>query len=169
MFQKNITSVWAIKRNNLDWGIKVNRKLIMQDAVALAKKAASQGEVPVGAIVLKGTQVIASSFNKTRQLNDPTAHAEILALRAAAKILGNYRLPDGLLYTTLEPCPMCAGAILEARINTLIFGAYDIKNGAAGSVYNLVSKNTRIEIIGGVEEAECSLLLKNFFNQKRNK
>ena len=141
----------------------------MRDALALAKKAALQGEVPVGAIVVKGTEVIASSFNKTRQLNDPTAHAEILALRSAAKILGNYRLPNSLLYTTLEPCPMCAGAILEARIKTLIFGAYDLKNGAAGSVYNLISKNTKIEIIGGVEESECSLLLKNFFGEKRNR
>ena len=140
----------------------------MRKAVALARIAANQGEVPVGAIFFYGTKLQVSSFNKTKQLNDPTAHAEILVIRAASKFLANHRLTDGVLFTTLEPCTMCAGAILESRISTLIFGAYDSRNGAAGSVYNIVAKNPKIEIVGGVEEKLCSSLLTDFFKARRN-
>lgn len=140
----------------------------MREAVALAKIAANQGEVPVAAIFFGGKKFRVSSFNKTKQLKDPTAHAEILVLRAASKSLANHRLIGGVLFTTLEPCPMCAGAILESRISTLIFGAYDSRNGAAGSAYNIVAKNPKIEVVGGVEEALCSSLLTDFFRARRN-
>ena len=161
-------SGWAIKNQHAILRDDLDRKSVMREAASMAQIAATQGEVPVGAILYVGKKLIASSFNQTNQLKDPTAHAEILVLRAAAKKLGNYRLNDGVLFTTLEPCPMCAGAVLESRIKSLIFGAYDRKNGAAGSVYNIVAKNPNIEIVGGVEEYLCSSLLTKFFKAKRN-
>ena len=160
-------SGWAIKNQYAILRDDLDRKSVMREAAGMAQIAATQGEVPVGAILYVGKKLIASSFNQTNQLKDPTAHAEILVLRVAAKKLGNYRLNDGVLFTTLEPCPMCAGAIFESRIKSLIFGAYDRKNGAAGSVYNIVGKNPNIEIVGGVEEYLCSSLLTKFFKEKR--
>ena len=161
-------SGWAIKNQCAILRDDLDRKSVMREAARMAEIAATQGEVPVGAILYVGKKLIASSFNQTIQRKDPTAHAEILVLRAAAKKLGNYRLNDGVLFTTLEPCPMCAGAVLESRIKSLIFGAYDRKNGAAGSAYNIVAKNPNVEIVGGVEEYLCSSLLTKFFKEKRN-
>ena len=161
-------SGWAIKNQCAILRDDLDRKSVMREAARMAEIAATQGEVPVGAILYVGKKLIASSFNQTIQRKDPTAHAEILVLRAAAKKLGNYRLNDGVLFTTLEPCPMCAGAVLESRIKSLIFGAYDRKNGAAGSVYNIVATNPNVEIVGGVEEYLCSSLLTKFFKEKRN-
>lgn len=142
----------------------------MRAAIAEAKVAASAGEVPVGALVVQGGEVIGRGLNRPVQSNDPTAHAEIVALRAAAEAIRNYRLNDTTLYVTLEPCAMCAGAMLHARISRLVFGAYDPKAGAAGSVLDLCDDrrlNHRIEVNGGLLEDQCSGLLKAFFAAKR--
>jgi len=142
----------------------------MRAAIAEARVAASAGEVPVGAVVVLGTAIIGRGLNRPVQDNDPTAHAEIVALRAAAAELCNYRLNQTTLYVTLEPCAMCVGAMLHARVSRLVFGAYDPKAGAAGSVLDLCDDrrlNHRIEANGGLLEDQCSGLLKRFFDQKR--
>jgi tRNA(adenine34) deaminase len=145
--------------------------LFMRQALSQAHNAWVLGEVPVGALVVKDGQVIATGFNQPIGSQDPTAHAEIMALRAAASMLGNYRLPGCELYVTLEPCVMCVGAILHARIARVIFGAPDPKTGACGSVVNLFEHdklNHHAEIVGGVMADECSALLKDFFAKRRN-
>ena len=142
----------------------------MQLALAQAALAAQAGEVPVGAVVVQGDQVIATGRNAPIEGHDPTAHAEIAALRAAAKVLGNYRLPDCTLYVTLEPCAMCSGAMLHARLKRVVFGALDPKTGAAGSVINLFDQpqlNHQTALQGGVLAGEASALLKDFFGQRR--
>ena len=142
----------------------------MQLALAQAALAGIAGEVPVGAVVVQGGQVIATGRNAPIEGHDPTAHAEIAALRAAAKALGNYRLPDCTLYVTLEPCAMCSGAMLHARLKRVVYGAFDPKTGAAGSVINLFEQpqlNHQTELQGGVLAGECAALLKNFFGQRR--
>ena len=142
----------------------------MQLALAQAALAAQAGEVPVGAVVVQGGQVIATGSNSPIKGLDPTAHAEIIALRAAAKVLGNYRLPDCTLYVTLEPCAMCSGAMLHARLKRVVFGASDAKTGAAGSVINLFEQpqlNHQTVLQGGVLADECAALLKSFFSQRR--
>jgi tRNA(adenine34) deaminase len=142
----------------------------MQAAFKLARAAARQGEVPIGAVLLKGNRVIAQAFNLTRTHHDPTAHAEMIAIHKAAKILENERLLETVLYVTLEPCAMCAGAIVQARIPTVVFGARDPKAGAAGSVFNVLSKkklNHRPAVIKDVMAAECGQLLRDFFRRKR--
>ena len=142
----------------------------MQLALAQAALAAQAGEVPVGAVVVQGGQVIATGSNSPIKGLDPTAHAEIIALRAAAKVLGNYRLPDCTLYVTLEPCAMCSGAMLHARLKRVVFGALDAKTGAAGSVINLFDQpqlNHQTALQGGVLADECAALLKSFFSQRR--
>ena len=142
----------------------------MQLALAQAALAAQAGEVPVGAVVVQGWVVIASGRNAPIEGHDPTAHAEIAALRAAAKVLGNYRLPDCTLYVTLEPCAMCSGAMLHARLKRVVFGAADAKTGAAGSVINLFAQsqlNHQTTLQGGVMAGESVALLKDFFSQRR--
>ena len=141
-------------------------------AIALeeAIKAGVEGEVPVGAILVTGGQMIARGHNRSIGLLDPTAHAEILVLREGAVELGNYRLSDSILYVTLEPCAMCAGALLQARIKRLVFGAEDPKTGAVRSVYFLLEddrQNHRVEVTGGVLREDCRQVLRQFFQERR--
>ena len=142
----------------------------MRAALAEARLAAEAGEVPVGAVVVAGNEVIAKGHNRSETDNDPSAHAEIVALRAAGRKSGNYRLTNATLYVTLEPCAMCMGGLVQARIERLVFGAYDPKAGAAGSAIDLSdssSFNHRFEINGGVLAEECGAVLKAFFESKR--
>lgn len=144
----------------------------MAEAIALATQAATAGEVPVGAVVVKHGLVVGRGYNQPISSNDPTAHAEVLALRDAARRLGNYRLPGCELYVTLEPCSMCVGAIMHARIASVVFGAADPKTGAAGSTINLFADdrlNFHAQVRGGVMARECSELLRLFFAQRRSK
>ncbi len=144
----------------------------MQYALALAEEAALNDEVPVGAIVVKNGEIIGRGRNSPITLNDPSAHAEILALRDAANNIGNYRLVDCTLYVTLEPCAMCSGAIQHARIARLVYGANDYKTGACGSVINLMSEpklNHHAQLEGGVLATECGAILTKFFAEKRKK
>lgn len=143
----------------------------MRAALDEAVEAAGEGEVPVGAVIVANGAIIASSHNRSETDIDPTAHAEILALREAARKKGNYRLAGATLYVTLEPCAMCMGALVQARIERLVFGAYDPKAGAAGSAIDLSdspSFNHRFEINGGMLADECSAVLKTFFESRRN-
>ena len=142
----------------------------MHEALLLAQQAVELGEVPVGAIVVKDGVIVGRGSNAPIGSQDPSAHAEILALRDAAKRLGNYRLVDCSLYVTLEPCAMCAGAIQHARIGQLVFGAKDPKTGACGSVVNLMTEdklNHHTGVASGVLESECGQLLSDFFKQRR--
>ena len=144
---------------------------LMREALALARQAASAGEVPVGAIIVKDGVVIGRGHNQPISRHDPTAHAEVLALRDAAQHLGNYRLPGCDLYVTLEPCCMCVGAMMHARIARVFYGAADAKTGACGSIINLFSEgrlNHHAEVSGGWLADEASGLLKAFFAQRRN-
>ncbi len=139
-------------------------------ALELAQQAEAQGEVPVGAVVVHEGEVIGKGWNQTITASDPTAHAELVALRDAGATLGNYRLRDCDLYVTLEPCPMCAGAMVHARLRRLVFGAFDPKTGAAGSVFDLLPgerHNHRVEVLGGCLEAECAERLRAFFRARR--
>lgn len=142
----------------------------MQQAIALAQQAASQGEVPVGAIVVKDGVVIGRGSNAPISRSDPTAHAEIQAMREAAQHLGNYRLVDCTLYVTLEPCAMCSGAIQHARIARLVYGASDAKTGCCGSVLDLMAEtrlNHHCQVTGGVLADQCGAQLSAFFRQRR--
>ena len=144
----------------------------MEHALALARRAEQRGEVPVGAVLVQDGEVIGEGFNSPLSLNDPTAHAEIIAIRAAAARKSNYRLPGSSLYVTLEPCPMCAGAIINARIKRLVFGAFDEKSGATGSVTDLLKPrlfNHHCLVTGGVMRESCGHLLSEFFLEKRRK
>ena len=142
----------------------------MGEALVLARDAASRGEVPVGAVVVMGDAVLGRGGNSPIATSDPTAHAEIAALREAASAAGNYRLTDAALYVTLEPCAMCAGAIMHARIDRLVFGAYDPKSGACGSVVDLFAErrlNHHATVVAGVRAEECGTLLSDFFAARR--
>jgi tRNA(adenine34) deaminase len=143
----------------------------MRRALALARHAEDAGEVPVGAVVVQDGEVIGEGWNQPIVSNDPTAHAEIVALRAAAARVKNYRLPGSTLYVTLEPCIMCAGAIVHARVARVVYGAPDPKNGAGGSVFNLMRSapplNHRAEVVGGILAEECGHVLKTFFQSRR--
>jgi tRNA(adenine34) deaminase len=142
----------------------------MQRAIELAREAEKQGEVPVGAVLVKDNQVVGEGYNAPIATHDPSAHAEIQAIRAAASALGNYRLLNTTLYVTVEPCVMCAGAIVHARIGELVYGASEPRSGAAGSVFNLLQSDTlnhQVTIRSGVLKEECASLLKNFFQQRR--
>lgn len=144
--------------------------LFMREALAQAQNAWRLGEVPVGAVVVCEGAIIATGFNQPIGTHDPTAHAEIIALRAAASLLGNYRLPDCELYVTLEPCVMCAGALLHARVKRVVFGATEPKTGAGGSIVDLFAEprlNHHTQIQGGVLAEECAALLKAFFAERR--
>jgi len=142
----------------------------MQIALEQAKLAESLGEVPVGALIVKDGEVIAAAHNQPIGLHDPSAHAEIQAIRKAAKILGNYRLVDCTLYVTLEPCVMCTGAIQHARIAQLVYGAHDPKTGSCGSVVNLMTEdklNHHTAVIAGVLAEPCGEMLSQFFKRRR--
>jgi tRNA(adenine34) deaminase len=144
----------------------------MAEALRLAREAGAMGEVPVGAVVVKDGEIIGRGFNAPISRQDPTAHAEIVALRDAARLMGNYRLPGCELYVTLEPCVMCSGAIIHARIARVVFGARDPKTGACGSVMNLFDEprlNFHATVTDGVLAAECGALLTNFFAAKRGR
>ena len=142
----------------------------MAEALALARAAEQDGEVPVGAVIVIDGEVVAAAANAPIWLNDPTAHAEILALRQAGERVGNYRLPGSTLYVTLEPCAMCAAAMVHARVTRLVYAAADRKTGAAGSIMNIVQDsrlNHRLEVDGGVLASEAASLLQAFFRQRR--
>ncbi len=144
----------------------------MSIALDLARTAGSLGEVPVGAVVVKDGEIVGRGYNQPIGKHDPTAHAEVMALRDAAQRLGNYRLPGCTLYVTLEPCAMCSGAIMHARIGRVVFGATDPKTGVAGSVINLYTEarlNHHASIEGGLMAGECGSLLSSFFAARRNK
>ena len=143
----------------------------MRAALEQARQSAELGEIPVGAVVVVGGDIVAAAHNRTITEHDPSGHAEIVALRAAGRQLGNHRLSNATLYVTLEPCAMCIGAIVQARITRLVFGAYDDKAGAAGSVIDLSDSkafNHRFEVNGGVLADECSAALSDFFDNKRS-
>jgi tRNA(adenine34) deaminase len=142
----------------------------MRIALEEAQRAGEEGEVPIGAVLVSEGEVIGRGRNRPIALSDPTAHAEIQALREGGRRLGNYRLPGSTLYVTLEPCIMCAGAILQARIGRLVFGNEDPKGGAVSSLYSLLEDsrlNHRVEVISGVLQAECRELLRRFFRERR--
>jgi len=144
--------------------------LFMAEAVKLACQAESYGEVPVGAVVVMDGQVRGRGFNSPIRLNDPTAHAEILALREAAASVGNYRLENATLYSTLEPCVMCAGALVAARVARLVFGARDLRFGGVRSKFRLADSellNHRVEIVEGVLAAACLEMVQSFFERRR--
>lgn len=142
----------------------------MREALSLARQAWAEGEVPVGAVVVKDGAIIGRGFNRPISGHDPTAHAEIQAMRAAAQHLGNYRLPGCTLYVTIEPCTMCAGAIIHARIARVVYGARDAKTGAHGSVVDLFAEprlNFHAEVLGGVLAEDCGKMLSDFFAERR--
>jgi tRNA(adenine34) deaminase len=145
--------------------------VFMRAALREAVAAGAAGEVPVGAVLVRGEDIIATGANKPIAASDPTAHAEIEALRAGARILGSYRLTDTTLYVTLEPCVMCAAAIVHARVRRLVFGAWDPRAGGAGSITNvfaLPGLNHRVDVFGGVLMEECARVLQEFFAQRRD-
>ena len=143
--------------------------IYMKSAIAEAEKAYAEGETPVGAVIVRDGEIIASAHNMTERLKDSTAHAELLAIQAAEKATGDRRLTGCALYVTMEPCPMCAGAIINSRIKRVVFGAYDPKAGSCGSINNLFDfpYNHSPEIEGGFMQDECAILLKRFFSDLR--
>lgn len=150
----------------------MNNEKWMKEAIKQAKKAAQKDEVPIGCVIVKDDQIIARAYNKREMKQCSTAHAEILAIEKACKKLGSWRLEDCDLYVTLEPCPMCSGAIIQSRIRNVIFGAYDPKGGCMGSNMNINDVrgfNHYPDIEGGILQYECSRLLKEFFKAKRKK
>lgn len=151
-------------------GASAQDRIWMQEALAEATRAAAAGEVPVGALVVSDRQIIGRGANAPIATHDPTAHAEIQALRQAGRRVGNYRLPGSTLYTTVEPCLMCMGALWHARVARLVFGCFDPKAGAAGSLFDVprdARLTPRLDVTGGVCEAECRGLLQRFFLAKR--
>ncbi|MBE3111386.1 MAG: tRNA adenosine(34) deaminase TadA [Acidobacteria bacterium] len=149
----------------------MNDTVFMKAALQEAAKAAMAGEVPVGAVVVRAGRIVARGHNKPIENSDPTAHAEIVALRKAAGKAGNYRLPDCDLYVTVEPCAMCLGALVQARIRRLVFGALDPKAGAVSSImkFPFEQANHRPEIVGGILADECAKRLRDFFRARRKK
>ncbi len=144
----------------------------MNEAIRLAEKAFDKDEVPVGAVIVKDQLIIGRGYNQRESLNDPTAHAEIIAITAAANTIEDWRLTDSILYVTKEPCPMCAGAIINSRIKLVVFGSYDNEKGCCGSQYQLCG-DSRLDsstgVLGGVEEERSTLLLREFFKNKRKR
>ena len=142
----------------------------MRQALRLAKYAEEEGEVPVGAVIVRDNRLVSEGWNQPIKGHDPTAHAEIMALREAGKAESNYRLPGATLYVTLEPCVMCVGAITHARINRVVYGADDPRAGAAGSAFSLLGSdlfNHSLEVCNGILETECGEILKKFFKARR--
>lgn len=147
-----------------------NEEKFMQRAFELAQQAEQHDEIPVGAVVVYQNEIIGEGFNQSIMLNDPSAHAEMIAIRAAGKKINNYRLLDCTLYVTLEPCAMCAGLLVHSRIKRVVFASPDLKTGAAGSVFNLVNTpklNHQIDVLSGIKAQECSQLLSAFFKRRR--
>ena len=145
-------------------------EIFMKEALAEAKKAMDKGEIPVGAVVVLGGEVIGRGHNLREATGDPTAHAEMLALREAARAIGHWRLIGCTLYVTLEPCPMCAGAVINARVDRVCFGAFDPKAGCCGTLYDLTGErkfNHHPDVAGGVLNDECAALIKEFFSKRR--
>ena len=143
---------------------------MMERAIELARSAAGANEVPVGAVVYRGDQIVAEAANNREATGDPTGHAELVALRLAGERLNSWRLEGCSMAVTLEPCPMCAGALVNARLEKLVFGAYDAKAGACCSLFDIPADgrlNHRVEMIGGVEEERCAELLRSFFRRRR--
>ncbi|MXW48207.1 MAG: tRNA adenosine(34) deaminase TadA [Gammaproteobacteria bacterium] len=143
----------------------------MRNAIGLANAAYRIDEVPIGAVVVQNNQIIGQGYNRTIIDCDPSAHAEVIALRSASICQKNHRLPGASLYVTIEPCAMCAGAIIQARIETVVFGAFDPKSGAAGSVFNILNEpalNHQSTVISGILEQECAEILKDYFRAKRD-
>jgi tRNA(adenine34) deaminase len=148
-----------------------NDQYFMQRAFELAQQAEQHDEIPVGAVVVYQGKIIGEGFNQSIMLNDPSAHAEMIAIRQAGKHLKNYRLLDCTLYVTLEPCPMCAGLLVHSRIKQLVYASPDLKTGAAGSALNLVNNeqlNHQVTVVDGVMQEQCSQLLSGFFKRRRN-
>lgn len=144
----------------------------MRQALKCAQQASKKGEVPVGAVIVKDGKIIARGFNKSIKLNDATAHAEIIALRKACKKLKNYRLNGCSIYVTIEPCPMCAGALVLARFKEIYFGAKDVKAGACGTLFNITGNdnlNHKIQVTGGLLGNECAKIITEFFQTKRQR
>lgn len=142
----------------------------MRLALEQAEKAYARDEVPIGAVIVNNGQILATAYNEREKNQDPTAHAEIVAIRKAAEKVGHWRLIDAVLYVTLEPCPMCAGAIIQSRIRHLVYGASDPKGGAVDSVIKILKQNLwnhKVEVTAGVLEEECSAILKKYFQAKR--
>jgi tRNA(adenine34) deaminase len=153
----------TIKNNHLKW---------MKVAFREAEKAFEQDEVPIGAVVVQNGQIIGRGYNQCESLIDPTAHAEIIAITSAANTIKDWRLKDCQLYVTKEPCPMCAGALVNARINMVIFGMYDEKEGCCGSLYQLCRDNRfkhQLTVKGGIMEDACTLIIQEFFKKQREK
>ena len=145
-------------------------KALMKEALLLARRAATEGEVPIGAVIARDGEIVGRGWNRNIALNDPSAHAEIMAMRDAGASIGNYRLTGCSLYVTLEPCPMCAGAMIHARLARIVYGAVDPKTGAAGGKFDILgdpAHNHAAAIDGGCLADECSLLLKDFFRRRR--
>jgi len=143
---------------------------MMERAIELARAAGANGEIPVGAVVYRGEEILGEAANNREHCCDPTGHAEMVALREAGTRLGSWRLADCSMAVTLEPCPMCAGALVNARLKRLVYGAFDPKAGACTSLFDIPGDrrlNHRVEMIGGVEEARCAELLKAFFRRRR--
>jgi tRNA(adenine34) deaminase len=161
----------AAKEQKLSFPSRNSHSNWMKHALRLAENAFSEGEVPVGAIVVKEDRIIGRGYNQRERLNDPTAHAEIIAITAASGTLDDWRLEGCSLYVTKEPCSMCAGAVINSRISELIFGAYDDKKGCCGSLYQLCGDkrlDSRTAVKGGVEEQKCTAILQEFFQSQRN-
>lgn len=151
--------------------LEYNHDYFMSHAIKEAQKAYDFGEVPVGAILVLDNKIIGKGYNQVEQLKDPTAHAEMIAISAGANHLDSKRLVNCTLYVTLEPCPMCAGAIIHSRIGQLVFGAFDEKWGCCSTIYNLLEDkrfNHQVKLISGIKEKESEALLKSFFNNLRN-
>ncbi|MCI1694105.1 tRNA adenosine(34) deaminase TadA [Aneurinibacillus aneurinilyticus] len=150
----------------------MNDEYYMGLAIEEARKAEALGEVPIGAVIVRDGQVVGRGYNLRETTKDPLAHAELLAIKEASKTMGGWRLIGATLYVTLEPCPMCAGAIVQARLPKIVYGAMDPKAGCAGSLMNLLQEerfNHQVEMMQGVREEECSELLKNFFRSLRER
>jgi len=161
----DMVGAWTIPRT-----IAMSDEIFMRAALELARQAEAAGEVPIGAVVVKDGEIIGRGFNAPISRHDPSAHAEMVALRDAAQRLGNYRLVDCELFVTLEPCLMCAGAIMHARIARVVYGARDPKTGACGSVLDAFAErrlNHHTEVTGGVLAEECGAVLSNFFSMRR--
>jgi len=142
----------------------------MNEAIRLAEEAFAMGEVPVGAVVIKENTIIGRGYNQRESLKDPTAHAEMLAITAAANTIDDWRLTDAVLYVTKEPCPMCAGAIVNSRLKLVVFGSYDEEKGCCGSLYQICGDSrleSNVAVLGGVEEERCTLLIQDFFRSRR--
>ena len=157
-----VEDVFPSRKNHSAW---------MNEALRLAGKAYREGEIPVGAVIVQKNKIIGRGYNQRERLKDPTAHAEILAITAAAGTLEDWRLTDCTLYVTKEPCPMCAGAIINSRMRLLVFGAYDEEKGCCGSLYQLCGDrrlDSKTAVKGGVEEENCTAILQEFFQTKRN-